>query len=177
MTGTEYMIFTLIDVMSVLVFLYRISMKKRFAASGNAFSVLEFLGYDIIDDIDLDKNPKILEDYDKVILLHNEFVTENEFNSIMEHKNVIYLYPNALTSKIDVDYSDNTISLLQGPGFPDSSITSGFDWAYDNSQYMKDWDCRDWEFEKIPNGYMLNCYPERIIVNDGLELLQKLKQI
>ena len=151
--------------------------EKRFAASGNAFSVLEFLGYDIIDDIDLDKNPKILEDYDKVILLHNEFVTENEFNSIMEHQNVIYLYPNALTSKIAVDYSENTISLLQGPGFPDDSVTSGFDWIYDNSEYMDNWDCKDWKFEKISNGYMLNCYPEQFIVSNGLELLQKLRQI
>ena len=41
-------------------------------------------------------------------------------------------YPNALVSKIDVDYSSNTISLLRGPGFPNDSVSSGFEWIYDN---------------------------------------------
>ena len=151
--------------------------EKRFAASGNALPIFEFLGYDIIDDIEIDKNPKILEEYDKVILLHNEFVTQSEFNSITKHDNVIYLYPNVLTSKIKADYSENTISLVQGPGFPDDTVTSGFDWAFDNREYMQNWDCKDWKFEKLPNGYMLNCYPEQFIVNDGYELLKKLKEI
>ena len=33
------------------------------------------MDYDIIDDIVIDKNPSILEEYDKVIMLHNEYVT------------------------------------------------------------------------------------------------------
>ena len=151
--------------------------EKIFAASGNGFTVLEFLGYDIIDDITLDKNPEILEKYDKVILLHNEFVTQSEFDSISKHKKVIYLYPNSLNSKIETDYTKNIITLIQGPGFPNESNTSGFDWKYDNSKYMKNWDCKDWEFEKIPNGYMLNCFPERILVDDGYELLSTIKTL
>jgi len=151
--------------------------EKRFAASGNGYTVLEFLGYDIIDDIELDKNPEILQQYEKVILLHNEFVTENEFYSITQHPNVIYLYPNALVSKIDVDYSSNTISLLRGPGFPNDSVNSGFEWIYDNSASMQEWDCTEWKFEKIANGYMLNCYPEQYIVKDAQELLKVLKSL
>ena len=50
--------------------------EKLYASSGNAFAVFEFLGYDIINDIQVDKDPKILENYDKIILLHNEFVTK-----------------------------------------------------------------------------------------------------
>ena len=151
--------------------------EKRFASSGNGFTVLEFLGYEIIDDIDLDKNPEILSKYEKVILLHNEFVTENEFNSITSHPNVVYLYPNSLSSKIQVDYNQNTISLLRGPGFPNDSVTNGFDWSYDNSEDLLDWDCNEWGFEKISNGFMLNCYPEHLIIDDGYELLKAIKTL
>ena len=50
--------------------------KKSFASSANAYRILEFLDYQVINDIDVDQNPSILEKYDKVILLHNEFVTK-----------------------------------------------------------------------------------------------------
>ena len=148
---------------------------KSLASGGNGFRILEFLGYDIIDDIDLDKNPKILEKYDKVILLHNEFVTENEFNAIMEHPKVIYLYPNALSSKIESDYSKKTITLLRGPGYPTSEITNGFDWKNDNSEYFNDWDCNDWKFYEVENGHMLNCYPENYLPLYGLDILRSIK--
>ena len=151
--------------------------EKTFSASGNAHVVLEFLGYDIIDDITLDKNPQILDKYEKVILLHNEFVTQNEFDAILNHPKVIYLYPNSLNSKIDADYSKNMITLVKGPGFPDESNTSGFNWMYDNSEQMQNWDCLDWQFERVENGYQLNCYPEQLIINDGFELLKTIKTI
>ncbi|KAF6243103.1 hypothetical protein C6988_05290 [Nitrosopumilus sp. b1] len=151
--------------------------EKRYASSGTAFSVLEFLGYNIINDIDLDKNPDILSQFEKVILLHNEYVTENEFNAITTHPNVIYLYPNSLSSRISVDYESNVMTLQQGPGFPDSNIKNGFDWEFDNSQFMSDWDCNGYEFYKIDNGYMLNCYPEKILQNNGIEILKRIKEL
>ena len=67
------------------------SYEKTFSASGNGFRILEFLGYQVIDDIDVDKNPKILNKYDKIILLHNEYVTKTEFDAItsQDRKSVV----------------------------------------------------------------------------------------
>ena len=151
--------------------------KKTLSASGNGFRILEFLGYEIIDDIDLDKNPKILEKYDKVILLHNEFVTKNEFDAITNHPKVIYLYPGALSTQIKVDYSDNTLMLIRGPGFPESNISNGFGWKYDNLQYFDDWKCRDWSYYEIENGHMLNCYPETELPLYGKKILETMKNL
>ena len=151
--------------------------EKTFASSGNGYRILEFLGYEIIDDIDLDKNPAILEKFDKVILLHNEFVTRAEFEAITNHPKVIYLYPNALSSEVKTDYSENTISLIRGPGFPNDDIINGFDWEFDNTAYFNDWSCIDWQFYEITNGYMLNCYPETELPHYGHNILKTIKTL
>jgi len=149
--------------------------EKTFAASGNGYRILEFLGYDIIDDIDIDKNPSILEKFDKVILLHNEYVTRTEFEAITNHPKVIYLYPNALSSEVKTDYFENSISLIRGPDFPDDDIINGFDWEFDNTKYFNDWSCTDWKFYEITNGYMLNCYPETELPHYGHNILKIIK--
>lgn len=134
-----------------------------FTSSGNAFQVFQLLGYPIISDIDVDKNPDILEKYDKIILLHNEYVSKKEFTAITKHPNVIYLYPNALYAEVNVDYQKNSLSLLRGHNFPESEIRNGFDWKYDNSVFEYDVDCMNMQFDRIENGWMLNCYPEKAI--------------
>jgi len=73
-------------------------------ANPNAVQVLKLLGYSFVTDIDVDKNPSILSKYNKVIILHNEYVTKKEFNAITSHPNVIYLYPNALYAEVKPDY-------------------------------------------------------------------------
>lgn len=151
--------------------------EKTYSASGNGFRILEFLGYQVIDDMDIDKNPKILTQFDKVVLLHNEFVTKKEFEAITSHPNVVYLYPNSLSSEVSVDYSKNTITLVRGPSYPYHDIKNGFDWKYDNTQFLADWDCNSWEFYRIENGFMLNCYPETFLPNEGYELLKLLKNL
>lgn len=151
--------------------------EKTFAASGNGYRILEFLGYEIIDDIDIDKNPAILEKFDKVILLHNEFVTRAEFEAITNHPKVIYLYPNALSSEVKTDYSENSISLIRGPSFPDDNIINGFDWKFDNTEYFDDWSCIDWKFYQIINGYMLNCYAETELPHYGHSILKTIKEL
>lgn len=153
------------------------SYEKTYSASGNGFRILEFLGYEVIDDIDIDKNPQILDKYDKIILLHNEYVTKKEFNAITNHPNVVYLYPNSLSSEVIVNYSSNNITLIRGPGYPTSNITNGFDWKYDNTVFLKDWDCKSLEFYPVANGHMLNCYPETLLPNYGYELLKELKNL
>ena len=95
---------------------------RFFEASQMGARVLETLGYKTITDIDLDKNPNILKEFDTVILLHNEYVTQSMFNSIINHPHVIYLYPNALYAEIEVDYEKNEITLIRGHGYPESTI-------------------------------------------------------
>jgi len=140
---------------------------SHYTASKNGFKVLTLLGYDSITDVDLAKNPEILTSYDKVILLHNEYVTREMFDAITNHPNVIYLYPNAMMAEVEFNQDANTITLIRGHYYPESQIKNGFDWEYDNTHpYEYDTDCIEWKFYEIPNGRMLNCYPEFLILKD-----------
>lgn len=143
--------------------------------SSNGVKVLQSLGYHTITDIDIDKNPHILEQYDKVIVLHNEYVTQREFDAITGHKHVMYLYPNSLYARVTVNYWNDTVTLVRGHGYPDSTIRNGFDWKSDNSKFEYDRECKDWSFYEISNGMMLDCYPEGRLDYD-LFLLQAIKE-
>ena len=104
-----------------------------FSSSANAIKILGLLGYEIIFDEQIDKDPKSIEKYDKIILLHNEYVTKKMFDAITSHPNVMYLYPNALHAEIIVDYESETISLVRGHGYPNGE-DNGFGWEYDNTR-------------------------------------------
>ncbi|MBM3911088.1 MAG: hypothetical protein FJ356_05510 [Thaumarchaeota archaeon] len=145
-----------------------------YQASGNAVQVFSLLGYPIITDIAVDNDPNILSKYDKVILLHNEYVTRNEFDAITKHPKVIYLYPNALYAEITVDYDKNSITLVRGHGYPATDISNGFDWVYDNSKYEYNLKCQEIIFHRINNGWMSDCYPENLI-HRSKELLKQIK--
>jgi len=148
-----------------------------FTSSSNAVQILQLLGYDSITDIDLHKNPEILNEYSKVIVLHNEYVTKIEFDAITSHPNVVYLYPNALYAEIEYDDEKDEIKLVKGHEYPDPSIKNGFDWEFENTHPFEfDILCDNWEFYEITNGVMLNCYPENIIWQDE-EFLKVLKNI
>jgi len=142
-----------------------IKIKNRMTSQSNpnAVQVFNLLDYNIITDIDIDKNPDILNQYEKIILLHNEYVTQAEFDTITSHPKVIYLYPNALYAKIETDYNQNTITLIRGHNYPQPEIRNGFNWEFDNSELEYDIDCLDPEFYSVDNGWMLNCYPENEI--------------
>jgi len=150
----------------------------QYTSSGNAYQVLHLLGYPSITDIEIDKDPSILQQFDKVIMLHNEFVTRAMFDAITSHPNVIYLYPNALYAEIEVNYVDETITLIRGHDYPpEDPVTNGFDWEFDNTHpYEFDSLCADMEFYKIKNGWMTTCYPENVFVR-GEQLFQFLKVI
>jgi len=150
---------------------------RAFTGSQHAVKVLSLLGYSLITDIEVDKNPKILQDYDKVILLHSEYVTKNEFEAIVNHSNVVYLYPNALYAEIKTNYEENTITLVRGHSYPDEEIKNGFDWKFDNSKLEYDIVCADWNFYKIDNGVMLNCYPDGSMIFTSFELLKAIKEL
>ncbi len=151
-------------------------LKSKSTSSANAATILHLLGYDFITDMDVDKDPSILKKYDKIILLHNEYVTKPMFEAISHHPKVIYLYPNSLYAEIDVDYPQNAITLIRGHAYPQPETDNGFDWEFDNTRPDEfDTECKDWKFNEISNGIQLNCYPENIIFKDS-ELLRYLKE-
>ena len=145
-----------------------------FTSSANGLQVLNLLDYEIITDITIHQNPEILTQYEKIILLHNEYVTSEEFDAITSHPNVIYLYPNALYAEIDFDEDLWEISLIRGHNYPDPLIRNGFDWKFDNSLEEYDVTCNDMKFSKIDNGWMLNCYPENVL-HKSKELLKQIR--
>ena len=146
-----------------------------FTSSANGVQVLNLLDYEIITDITIHQNPEILLQYEKIILLHNEYVTSTQFDAIVSHPNVIYLYPNALYAEIDFDEDLWEISLVRGHNYPDPLIRNGFDWKFDNSLEEYDVTCEDMKFSKIDNGWMLNCYPENIL-HKSKELLKQIRE-
>ena len=137
-----------------------------YTSSGTGHQVLTLLGYTSITDVTIDKNPDILQQFDKVIMLHSEYVTRTMFDAITSHPNVVYLYPNALYAEITVNYEDSTMTLIRGHNYPDSDILNGFDWEFDNTHpYEYDNDCFKMRFYQIPQGWMTNCYPENVFFN------------
>lgn len=149
----------------------------RYTSSGNAVQAFDLLGYDIINDITIDQNPTILKRYDKVIMLHNEYVTRTIFDAVTSHPKVIYLYPNVLYAEIDVNYVENTITLIRGHDYPpEDPVTNGFDWEFENTPLEYDNVCFNMELYFIVDPrsnvnvdiarqganthWMANCYPD-----------------
>jgi len=149
-----------------------------YTSSGIGHQALTLLGYTSITDVEIDKNPGILQQFDKVIMLHNEYVTRAMFDAITNHPNVIYLYPNALYAEIEVNYIDETITLIRGHNYPEPEIENGFDWEFDNTRpYEFDSKCKIIDIYKIKNGRMTTCYPENVFLTDSQQLFDLLKAI
>ena len=149
-----------------------------YTSSGIGHQALTLLGYTSITDVDIDKNPSILQQFDKVIMLHNEYVTRTMFDAITNHPNVIYLYPNALYAEIEVNYIDETITLIRGHNYPEPEITNGFDWEFENTHpYEYDSKCQSMDIYKIKNGHMTTCYPENVFLKKSQQLFDLLKVI
>jgi len=149
-----------------------------YTSSGTGHQALTLLGYTSITDVEIDRDPSILQQFDKVIMLHNEYVTRTMFDAVTSHPNVIYLYPNTLYAEIEVNYIDETITLIRGHNYPEPEITNGFDWEFDNTHpYEFDSLCADMEFYRIENGWMTNCYPENFFIQAHEGLFNLLKTI
>jgi hypothetical protein len=139
----------------------------EYAGSNNALKKIESLGIsDVLTDEQVAKNPSILTNYSKIIVLHNEYVTQAEFNAITRHPNVLYLYPNALYALVSYNPTAGTITLERGHGY--GGINEAFGWK--PSMSTKDeynTSCKNWQLEKAVNGVVLNCYPESDILHDA----------
>jgi hypothetical protein len=138
---------------------------------------------DVITDGKVSTNPTILNDYDKVIVLHNEYVTQTEYSAIIHHKKVVYLYPNALYAEVKFDPVHSTITLIRGHGYPVTTIANGFGWKHDNTREEYDRDCNNWAFHNLDEDYdnnsntkaiQLNCYPE-YDTSDDTPILEDVK--
>ena len=145
-----------------------------FSASGNAVAILNLLGYDTITDLDVDRDPTILQHYEKIILLHNEYVTKKEFDAITHHPHVIYLFANPLYAQVSVNYENDTITLMRGHGYPTADVKNAFNWKFDNSQHEYDTSCSNNSFYKVDNGIMWDCYPDKDVFTN-MTLLKTIK--
>jgi uncharacterized protein YjbI with pentapeptide repeats len=129
-------------------------------SSNYAVQALHSLDYTIISDLEIEKTPEILSTYDKVIVLHNKYVTKSLFDSITNHPKVIYLYPESLAEEITINFSEKTITASSPLKYPqEKNYANDFKWEYDNShlKYVECNDSLDIKFEKVNNGIMLNC--------------------
>ena len=140
---------------------------RQMSSSRNAFKIFKQEGFKLIDDSKLDSNPDILKNYSKVIVLHNEYVTQTEFNAITSHSNVLYLYPNSLYGKVQNNHN-GTITLLEGHGYKTKG--NAFGWKDDNTRYELDRDCKNLKFYDVTNGRQINCYPEYSMDNSTIAL-------
>jgi len=149
-----------------------------YTSSGIGHQALTLLGYPTITDADIDRNPSILQQFDKVIMLHNEYVTRTMFDAITNHPNVIYLYPNALYAEIEVNYDNETITLIRGHNYPEPEIINGFDWEFENTHpYEFDNECKSMDIYRIKNGHMTTCYPENVFLKNNEQIFKLLKLI
>ncbi len=131
-----------------------------FGKSSRAILIFERLNYPIITDYDFALNPEIIFEYDTVIMLHNEYVTKEMYETVTQHPKVMYLYPNALHNEVSLD-GKNIYLIDKVHGY------NHFDWAYKNTYpYEFDRECKNWKFREIPQGVQLLCYPEKSIVTD-----------
>lgn len=140
-----------------------------YVSSINSFKVLQELHYPVITDIDVDLHPDVLKSYDKIVLLHNEYMTKKEFDAIMSHNNVIYLYPNAAYAQVSIDYDKWQMTLIRGHGY--KGVDNGFDYIT-SSKNEYNLNCVNWQWEKMPNGMQISCWPEFLILEDRNMLKQ-----
>jgi len=141
---------------------------------------LALLDYPIISDLEIEIYPKILSNYDKVIVLHNKYVTKTMFDSIINHPKVVYLYPDSLSEEITIDFSKNTINVLNPLKFPqEKNFQNDFQWEF-ASEHLKYENCISdnfsMKFEKVKNGIMLNCYPESNFAYYSPDLFKIIKE-
>lgn len=139
----------------------------------NGYLVLKQLNYSFIDDIAVDQHPEILQQYDKVILLHNEYMTQREFDAVKNHPHVLYLYPNSMYARVTVNYDKSMMTLDRGHSYPEAKILNGFGYVT-STEHEYDLNCKDYKWETRPNGIQPTCWPEFSLKSDR-NILQVIK--
>ena len=154
-------------------------MDKRIRIAGIAFAII----FAILIWVSPSNPPPIPEPTTEY---GNEYVTRTIFDAVTSHPKVLYLYPNAFYAEIDVNYIDNTITLIRGHDYPpEDPVSNGFDWEFDNTHpYEYDNECFDMKLYPIrdprSNGeehWMTNCYPDILFYSDDEQVFNLLKAI
>jgi hypothetical protein len=151
------------------------NMKIKFADTYNAKLLFALMGYQHITDSEVCSGANV--PIDKIlIILHNEYVCQQEYNIITNSTNVIYMYPNSLYA--NVYYNTSMIRVITLIG--DKNHTSNyFNWTLDNTQYERQDNkptyCSNQHFVKVYNGYQLNCWSQNPF--DILKYIQELRQL
>jgi hypothetical protein len=140
--------------------------------SNTGFVILSKLNYHFITDIDIDKNPKILDSYSKIILLHNEYVTSKEYQALSQKSHVLYLYANAVYAQVDLNYTSHTMKLVKGHTY--QGISNAFN-SGTHSQGEHSLNCKNALWYKLSNGLEYSCYPELELLTDK-QLLENIRE-
>jgi len=139
---------------------------------------LQFLGYPMMDDSEIHlrlvDDPNFLNQYKSLVLLHNEYVTNEIYQAVTNHANVVYLSPNALYA--EVTYENKKMTLIRGHNYPEKEVLNGFGWQDDNSPEEYDLECIIWEYRQVSNGHQLTCIPE-IIFPEKPQILLRMKEL
>lgn len=126
-----------------------------------------------VTDQEVALNPEILSKYKKVVVLHNEYVTREEFEAITNHPRVLMLYADALHAEVSYDKEDKTVTLVRGHGY---KVDEAFNWTRANpSEEEKDIVCMNKTLLRHVNIQYLPCYPEDIWLNLTLQLVLKIE--
>lgn len=138
-----------------------------YAGSNNGLNaILSNASVDVLTDEQVSNDPSILEEYQRVIVLHNEYVTQAEFDAITNHPNVFYLYPNSLYALVSYNTTNQTITLEEGHGY--NGVNNAFGWGPSmTTKNEYNTKCNNWQLDDVENGVMLNCYPENRILEDA----------
>lgn len=143
-------------------------------SSAGTVNTLAKLGYEFTNDYHLDlflrTDPAYLERYQKVIVLHSEYVTYEIYGALQAHPKVVYLSPNAMYGRVTIS-ENNVMVLVEGHGY--GGKYNGFGWPYENTPEEYDKSCDNWRFRTIHNGWQLNCNPE-LTIRGNLDLLKEL---
>lgn len=151
----------------------------NYAGSARSVEVLRTLGLQqgnpvhFITDEQLTEHPSILNTFDRVVILHNEYVSQAEFDAITHHPHVLYLYPNSLYALVSYNSLNQTVTLQKGHGL--GGVNDAFGWGPSkstNDEY--DRGCANLHFSKVENGDIINCYPE-VVINQDKQLLNEIE--
>ena len=140
------------------------NLTQKYGGSFNAGIIAVMMGYKLTSDEELTLHP---QDFNRsqFIVLHNEYVSQTEFNLINSSQSPIYFYPNALYG--NVTYA-NRCQITNC--FPDRSTitlmgdiqhkTNAFGWTLDNTRYEKTFCPDSPQLQKNGNGYFFNCWTQ-----------------
>ena len=140
-----------------------------------SYQVFNILGYETISELEIEEDPNVLDNYDKVIVLHNKYVTKKIFDAIINHEKVVYMHPGALSEEVELDLENKSLKILSPVKYPqDKNFNNDFLWMYDNThrEFKNCEDIMDAKFENVANGIMTNCYSENILETQILKIVK-----